>query len=278
MDASLGSGEFSGFWRSTFRYEDPENSEVIHEEIHLLSIHRAGKKIVLQSVPVTTSYFVARLTVDDRIATGSWEMQGLSIPDYEGTRVWGAIQLILDEGGQSASGMWVGFGNEFKVKAGDIRMRLVRIDLQTPPSREKITDNIIKARRSIRGIWSTTYTYHNSARDIDLESKHYVKVRTIDNLVVMETLSDFNDSYMLAKFSQNEDILTGTWIEKTSITGDYKGVTYHGAAQLVLSGDGKTIKGKWIGFGKNMEVKTGEWQFIYLGEDPSFILDHAKGQ
>lgn len=278
MGASQGSDEFSGFWRSTFRYEDPENPNVVHEEIHLLSIHSIGKKIVLQSVPVTTSYFVARLTVDDRIATGSWEMQGLSIPDYEGARVWGALQLILDDDGQGASGMWVGFGNELRVKAGTMRMQLVKIDLQATPSREKITDNLAKASRSIRGIWSTTYTYHNSARDIDLESKHYVKVRTIDNLVVMETLSDFNDSYMLAKFSQNEDTLTGTWMEKTSTTGDYKGVVYHGAAQLVLSEDSKTIKGKWIGFGKNMEVKTGDWQFIYLGEDPSFILDHAKGQ
>jgi hypothetical protein len=41
--------------------------------------------------------------------------------------------------------------------------------------------------------------------------------------------------------------------------------------QLIISKDHKRMKGKWVGFGKEMEVKTGPWEFIYLGEDESAI-------
>lgn len=61
---------------------------------------------------------MARLTVDERIATGSWEMQGLSLSKYKSLRVWGALQLTLDDDGFGLHGMWVGFGSELKVQAG----------------------------------------------------------------------------------------------------------------------------------------------------------------
>lgn len=130
----------------------------------------------------------------------------------------------------------------------------------------------------ISGIWLTTYTYYNSGRDAEFESKHYVRAYSKDNLIIMETIPELNESYMLARFSRDDKILTGTWQEGTNPHGDYQGAIYHGAAQLIISDDGKSIKGKWVGFGKNMDIKTGNWEFQYLGEDVSAILDQAKGQ
>lgn len=130
----------------------------------------------------------------------------------------------------------------------------------------------------ISGVWLTTYKYHNSHRDVELESKHYVRAYTKDNLIIMETIPEYNDSYMLARFSQDDKILTGTWQEGTDPKGDYEGAIYHGAGQLIVSDDGKSIEGKWVGFGKKMDIKTGKWEFKYLGEDVSSIVDHAQGQ
>lgn len=130
----------------------------------------------------------------------------------------------------------------------------------------------------ISGVWLTTYRYRNSIKNADLESKHYMRAYTEDDSIVMETIPEFNDSYMIARFSRDGNVLTGTWQETTSFTGDYKGAVYHGAAHLIISEDSQSIKGKWVGFGRKMDVKTGDWVFEYLGKDKSVIelVDRSK--
>jgi hypothetical protein len=134
--------------------------------------------------------------------------------------------------------------------------------------------------KQLSGIWRTSYTYHNSDRQKELESVHYVRLYPKDHAIVIETIPRANEAYMLAKFSLDGNIATGSWQQSTSPKGDYKGVLYHGAAQLIISEDGKHMKGKWVGFGKNMEVKTGPWEFTYLGEDATVLdeLGVASGQ
>jgi len=128
------------------------------------------------------------------------------------------------------------------------------------------------------GIWLSKYTYHSSVRDADLESQLYIRIFPKGDVLVMETIPETNDSYLHARFTLDGRVATGTWQESTSPDGDYKGATYHGAGQLILSEDGKSFKGKWVGFGKKMEVKTGPWELTYLGEDMSVIQNRAHGQ
>lgn len=126
------------------------------------------------------------------------------------------------------------------------------------------------------GIWLSDYTYHSSSKDEKLVSQHYVRVYPKGNELVIESVPEVNDSYMLARFSVDGDVATGSWQEVTDPKGDYKGTIYHGAAQLIISKDGKSLKGQWVGFGKNMDVKTGPWEFSYLGEDLSVIDENKK--
>jgi hypothetical protein len=128
------------------------------------------------------------------------------------------------------------------------------------------------------GIWESTYTYHSSIRDADIDSCHYVYIHPQGDVLVMETVPEINDSYMLARFTLDGKVATGTWQEGTSPKGDYKGVIYHGAGQLILSDDGKSFAGKWVGFGKDMGIKTGTWEFRYLGKDSSVVKGRALGQ
>ena len=50
-----------------------------------------------------------------------------------------------------------------------------------------------------------------------------------------------------------QDVITGTWFDVR-----HEASTYYGAFQLRLEPDGKTARGKWIGFGKTNAVLTGE--------------------
>jgi hypothetical protein len=34
-----------------------------------------------------------------------------------------------------------------------------------------------------------------------------------------------------------------------------------------LDEDGKAMRGKWVGFGENMVVKTGDWEIVCTGEE-----------
>lgn len=138
----------------------------------------------------------------------------------------------------------------------------------------------IKSATDLSGIWRSDYTYYSSNRDENRKSTEYVKLYPRKDGFVFETIEKANESYELARFTLDEDIATGTWQEVTSPKGDYKGVAYHGAAQLLVSEDGKHMKGKWVGFGRNKDIKTGPWEFTYLGEDVSVLddLDRATGQ
>lgn len=126
------------------------------------------------------------------------------------------------------------------------------------------------------GIWRSDYTYHSSDRDEDRLSQHYVRIYPKGNEIVVESVPELNESYTLARFSIDGNVATGSWQEVTDPKGDYQGTIYHGAAQLIVSEDGKSLKGKWVGFGKNMEVKTGPWEFVYVAEDMSAIDKDSK--
>lgn len=44
-----------------------------------------------------------------------------------------------------------------------------------------------------------------------------------DDCIIMKTIREFNSSYMLANFSQDDNTLTGAWHEITNFDGNYSG-------------------------------------------------------
>ena len=63
------------------------------------------------------------------------------------------------------------------------------------------------------------------------------------------------------------NVLTGTWAEETEADSYYRGARYHGAIQLLAEPTGRRLAGKWVGFGKEMDVNTGPWELTF--EDAS---------
>ena len=58
-------------------------------------------------------------------------------------------------------------------------------------------------------------------------------------------------------------VVTGTWVEQTDPAGHYRGARYHGAIQLLVEPTGRRMVGKWVGFGKDMDVYTGPWELTF---------------
>lgn len=137
-------------------------------------------------------------------------------------------------------------------------------------------DTPTAATNDFSGIWLSDYTYHSSDKDEDLLSQHYMRIYKRGDDLIIETVPGLNSSYMFVKLSLDGNIATGSWQEGTDPDGDYHGVIYHGATQLIIADDKKKIAGKWVGFGKNMEVKTGPWEFTYIGKDASALANLPK--
>lgn len=112
------------------------------------------------------------------------------------------------------------------------------------------------------GIWRSRYSYFSSGRGQEFDSTHYVMFRQNGQQVTAESLPHPTGSKFSLSLTMDGFILTGTWVEHTSPTGYYKGVIYRGAIQLLASPSGAQLIGKWIGFGKNFTINTGDWEFV----------------
>src|SRR5690349_10965406 len=80
-----------------------------------------------------------------------------------------------------------------------------------------------------------------------------------DNLSV-ESLPQSSGSVVTMNLTVDGLTATGTWEERTSPTGYYKGAVYRGAIQLLLAPSGTRMTGRWIGFGKRFRINNGDWE------------------
>jgi len=118
----------------------------------------------------------------------------------------------------------------------------------------------------LRGIWRSVYRYPSSGRGKEFTSEHLVQMYRKGQNLILESVPDANESYLLLRLSLEDNVATGTWEEATDPDSYYQGITYHGAIQLVLDDSQRHLKGKWVGVGKDLEVNTGPWEFSYIGD------------
>lgn len=117
------------------------------------------------------------------------------------------------------------------------------------------------------GIWLSKYTYHSDSRNQDFEDTHYVRIYPRRDKLVIESIPEVNRSYVVFNLRRHDDIATGTWQETTDPEGYYKGAIYHGAIQMVISPNGKSFKGRWIGAGKDKVINDGPYELTYIGKE-----------
>ncbi|MCW2946433.1 MAG: putative DNA-binding protein [Actinoallomurus sp.] len=82
--------------------------------------------------------------------------------------------------------------------------------------------------------------------------------------MVGQSLPNTADSNLKLEVSVDGAIATGTWTEQTSPTGYYRGATYCGTLQLLVDPMGRSLYGKWLGFGKRFKINPGDWELEWV--------------
>lgn len=127
----------------------------------------------------------------------------------------------------------------------------------------------------LSGIWHSRYVFHSSGRGGSFEGEHYVVIRQQGSRLLGQSLPHTMDSRLKLDLSVEGAVATGTWAERTSPTGYYRGATYHGTLQLIVNPMGRAMRGRWLGFGKDFKVNTGEWELTWV--DGSMSARSARG-
>lgn len=109
------------------------------------------------------------------------------------------------------------------------------------------------------GVWHSKYRVPSGPDQKIIETEHDVVMYKHGSHLVIETLPKEDGSYMMARFTIEGRIITGTYHSENSPKSATKGAVYFGAAQLVLNEDGDKLEGKAVGFGRDMQVKMSDW-------------------
>jgi transcriptional regulator with XRE-family HTH domain len=121
----------------------------------------------------------------------------------------------------------------------------------------------------LAGIWRSRYVYYSSGRTAEFEGVHYVVLHQQGNKLSGQSLPNALDSLLTLDLLADGSVVTGTWIERTSPTGYYKGAIYHGAIQLLIDPTANGMRGKWLGFDRDAEVNSGAWELTRVAKSTS---------
>ncbi|MGA8519454.1 MAG: hypothetical protein WCC47_24125, partial [Pseudonocardiaceae bacterium] len=123
--------------------------------------------------------------------------------------------------------------------------------------------------RHLTGVWRSRYIYYSSGRQSELIGEHYVVLNQQENHISGQSLPNSLGSLLTFDLSVSDSVVTGTWVERTSPTGYYKGAVYRGAVQLLIDPTGSRMAGRWLGFDKDSNINTGDWELTLTAASTS---------
>jgi transcriptional regulator with XRE-family HTH domain len=114
------------------------------------------------------------------------------------------------------------------------------------------------------GVWLSRYEYYSSGRDATFTDEHHVVVLQHGDRLTVRSLPGSSESALTMDLTVEGPVVTGTWVEQTQQDGYYRGARYHGSIQLLAEPTGRRMRGKWLGFGTELEINSGPWELIFL--------------
>ncbi|MDI6098071.1 XRE family transcriptional regulator [Actinoplanes sp. NEAU-A12] len=142
----------------------------------------------------------------------------------------------------------------------DLEVRGTTLPTQAGPAR---------SNGGYSGVWLSRYQYFSSGRNDTYTGQHHVVLLQHGDRVTVRSLHGGNKSLLTMDLVVDGNVITGTWVEETDPTGYYRGGRYHGAIQLLAEPTGRRLTGKWVGFGKEMDINTGPWELSFLDASTS---------
>lgn len=113
------------------------------------------------------------------------------------------------------------------------------------------------------GVWLSRYEYYSSGRAESFSSSHFVVLLHHGDRISVRSLPGSASSTLTMDLTVDGTVITGVWTELTEPDGYYRGARYHGALQMLAEPTGRRMAGKWVGFGKDMDVNTGPWELVF---------------
>lgn len=113
------------------------------------------------------------------------------------------------------------------------------------------------ANKDLSGEWLSRYSYHDGA-----SGEHIVIFELREDGLLVGRGTDRFGSVLGLRLEHDitNNVLTGTWREQTSPSGEYGGAEFHGAVQFVVKPSLGSAEGKWVGFDKSRSVvNAGGW-------------------
>jgi hypothetical protein len=129
------------------------------------------------------------------------------------------------------------------------------------------------------GIWYCGYWYPSNQHEGEDVSEYYAKAYQRNNELILESLPNPSGAYIIVKLVIDGDLATGFWEESTALAGEFEGVVYSGAVQLLVSNDDKHMDGQWVGIGQEdgkRQIYTGRWEMHRAGSNDVAALDPLK--
>lgn len=127
------------------------------------------------------------------------------------------------------------------------------------------------------GVWLSTYDVKGGEAGDTIETEHYITMQRIGNQLIVESIPNTTGSYMMARFTLDGRIATGSYQSQNSPLSSTKGGLYYGAAQMIVSENGKELAGMGVGYGKDMEVKPSHWKIVHVGQHkPEGVIEDSK--
>lgn len=116
------------------------------------------------------------------------------------------------------------------------------------------------------GVWRSIH--YKTCDGVTSQTEHYMMLRAIGNELVMESLSSISGSYLLARFTLDGNVATGSYQSQrvSHKPNDNALSLYHGAAQLILEKNGKAFRGQGVGYDRHMEVQSTIWEVVRIGQ------------
>ncbi len=118
--------------------------------------------------------------------------------------------------------------------------------------------------KDFSGTWRCRYWYPSNQRPgTEDVSEYFGGLHKRGEEIVYESQPNDEKSYMFIRMTLDGDLLTGTWHEHTSPTGEFKGAQYSGAFQILRNTKNTEMDGKWVGIGQDngkRQIYTGRLQ------------------
>lgn len=127
----------------------------------------------------------------------------------------------------------------------------------------------------LSGIWHSRYQYPSTGRGKTLIGAHYLVLRQEGSQLIGQSLPHSTGSRLHLELVLEGPVATGTWREQTSPTGYYKGAVYHGALQMAVDRAGHRMHGKWLGFGRDFVINSGEWTLTWCEANTNETVERS---